>query len=92
MSSEAELLKYDDNDCVTVLKYPEFGHPTYVVLSCLRQKIGWIVIGETNVWADTEQAEAAVGYLARARYELDCEEHQVLGTSFPWSAEEAEKK
>jgi len=88
MSKNAELLKYTDNDCVTVLKYPEFHHPTYVVLSCLRQKIGWIVIGKTETWADTEQQLAAVGYLARTHYEMDCQENKILATSFPWSAQE----
>lgn len=88
MSKNAELLKYNDNDCVTVLKYPEFNHPTYVVLSCLRQKIGWIVIGKTDVWADTEQQLAAVGYLARTHYEMDCEENKIKATSFPWSAQD----
>jgi hypothetical protein len=84
MSDNAELLKYTDNDCVTVLKYPEFNHPTYVVLSCLRQKIGWIVIGKTNVWAETEQQLASVGYLARTHYEMDCKENKILATSFPF--------
>jgi len=88
MSKNAELLKYTDNDCVTVLKYPEFNHPTYVVLSCLRQRIGWIIIGKTDVWADTEQQLAAVGYLARTHYEMDCEENKILATSFNWSAQE----
>jgi hypothetical protein len=88
MSKNAELLKYNDNDCVTVLKYPEFHHPTYVVLSCLRQKIGWIVIGKTETWADTEQQLAAVGYLARTHYEMDCHENKILATSFPWSAQD----
>uniref|UniRef100_A0A6C0BNR5 Uncharacterized protein n=1 Tax=viral metagenome TaxID=1070528 RepID=A0A6C0BNR5_9ZZZZ len=88
MSKGAELLKYNDNDCVTVLPYREFGHPTYVVLSCLRQKIGWVIVGETDKWAETEQQEAAVGYVARTKYEMDCEENVILATSFKWSAAE----
>lgn len=86
MSKNTELLKYTENDCVTVLDYPEFGHPTYVVLSCLRQKIGWIIVGKTNEWAKTDQQKAAVGYLARTHYEMDCEENKIIATSFPWSA------
>jgi len=85
LSKNAELLKYNDNDCVTVLPYREFGHPTYVVLSCLRQKIGWVIVGKTDTWAKTEQEEAAVGYLARTKYEMDCEENQIIATSFSWS-------
>jgi hypothetical protein len=88
MSKNAHLLNYKDNDCVTIIDYPEFGHPTYVVLSCLHKKIGWIIIAKDNVWAKTEQQQAAVGYLARTLYEMDCEESHVLATSFPWSAQE----
>lgn len=87
MSKAASLLDRDDNDCVTVMPFREFGHPVYVVLSCLRQAIGWIMISETDVWAETEQQLAAVGYAARQRYELDCEQNDILATSFPWSCD-----
>lgn len=87
MSQDAHLLKYDDNDSVTVLPYNDlWSHPTYLVLSCLRQHIGWIVVAESPEWAHTEQQQAAVGYYARTMYEMDCHENKVVATSFAWSA------
>lgn len=88
MSQGVHLLSYDDNDCVTVMPFNDvWTHPTYVVLSCLRQKVGWVIVGESPVWAENEQQEAAVGYLARTRYEMDAQENKVVATSFPWSGQ-----
>lgn len=56
-----------------------------MVLSGLRQQVGWIVVGKTGKWAETDQELAAVGYLARTKYEMDCEENKLLATSFPWN-------
>lgn len=84
MSSDAILSERDDGDHVAVLAYRDlWPHPTYIVLSCLRQAIGWVIVGETPHWAETEQQEAAVGYLARTRYEMDCEENRVVAASWP---------
>lgn len=83
MSKNAHLLNYDDNDCVSVLPYRDYwAHPTYLVLSCLRQKVGWVIVGESPEWAATEQQEAAVGYLARTRYEMDCQENKIVAASW----------
>ena len=84
MCKEASLISYDNNDCVRYYPYREEfgGHPVYVILSVLGSKLGWIVVGKTRQWAETEQEEAAVGYLARTKYELDCEEQKVLATSW----------
>ena len=84
MCKDATLLSYDDNDCVTVLPYNDQWphHPVYIVLSTLRARLGWVVIGKTNKWAETDQELASVGYLARTNYELDCEEQNVIATSW----------
>lgn len=86
MSQEAELLKHDGADEVSVLPYNDiWTHPTFIVFSCLRQKIGWVIVGEDSVWPETEQQLASVGYAARQRAELDWEENKIIATSFEWS-------
>jgi len=88
MSKTAHLLNYQDWDCVAVQKIDDiYKHPVYMILSGLRQKIAWIVVGKTEKWAETDQELSAVGYLARTKYEMDCEENKIIATSFPWSAE-----
>ena len=83
LSQDAALVNHDGNDTVQVFSYQDlWSHPTYLVLSCLRQKIGWVVIAEGNKWAETEQESAAVGLVARTRYELDCQESTIVATSW----------
>ena len=82
MCAKAALLSYEDNDCVSVYPYKEWKYPVYVVLSVLRAKIGWIIVGATDQWAETDQQLAAVGYLGRTKYELDNEEHKIVASSF----------
>lgn len=83
MCDEATLVSCEDGDSVGVLPYQDMwpNHPTYIVLSCLRQKIGWVVITETEAWAETEQQKAAIGYAARTMYELDCHEKVIVASS-----------
>lgn len=83
MSQDAVLINYDDGDVVQVLPYQDlWSHPTYLIFSCLRQKIGWVIVSEGAQWAATEQQLAAVGYLARTRYELDAEQGEIIATSW----------
>ena len=92
MSAKAILCDQEAWECVRYLPCREYSHPTHVVLSCLGMKLGWVVIGETSVWPSTEQQEAAVGYVARTLYEMDCQENHIVATSFDWSAEKAAAK
>lgn len=88
MSQEAELLKHDGADDVQVLPYRDlWTHPTFVVLSCLRQKIGWVVIGTSDQWPENDDQLASVGYVARTNCELDWKENEIVATSFEWSGQ-----
>lgn len=91
-SKKAELESYDGNDKVGVVQIDEFEHPVYVVKTILGISLCIIVVAETNKAAETEQQLAAVGYLARAMYQMDCEENKVIAASFPWSAASAVMK
>lgn len=87
MCKDAVLSNHDDGDCVTVMEYRDlWTHPTFIVLSCLRQKLGWVVVAESSKWPETEQQSSAVGYLARTHYEMDCHEASIVATNFTWSA------
>ena len=88
MSSKAVLCDYKDWECTTYIPLLQFGYPTFCILSCLRQKIGWLIVGESPVWPKTEQQQAAVCYVGRMKYELDCQENKIIAASFSWSAEE----
>lgn len=82
-SREAYLIQFKNNDDVATIALPEFNHPVIMVLSCLGNQIGWIIVSESKVWPATDQQWAAVGYVARQRYELDCEQNHVIAASFP---------
>ncbi len=83
MSSRAILVDQDGGDDVIVYQYKDvWSHPTFVVLSCMRAKIGWVMVGDTAEWPKTEQQEAAIGYACRAAYELDCHENEIQAASF----------
>lgn len=85
MSSRATLADMDESDCVSYIPLREYGHPTFIVLSCLGPRIGWVIVSKSPHWPETEQQEAAVGYLGRTLYELDCKENKIVATSFEWS-------
>lgn len=87
LSREAHLIQYKNNDDVGCIELTEYGHPTYIVMSCLRYKIGWVIIGHTKEWASNDSQKAAICYLARQRYELDCEQNHIIATSFPFDLE-----
>jgi len=91
MSSKAILCDYKDWDCCGYYPIRELGHPSYIISSGLGTRLGWVIVGKTEKWPETEQQEAGVCYAARALYELDCQENHVVACSFPWSAEDAKK-
>jgi hypothetical protein len=84
MSREAYLIQFKNNDDVGTICLSEFGHPTYIVMSCLQYKIGWVIVGKTKQWATKDNELAAIGYLARTMYEMDCEQNHIIATSFPY--------
>lgn len=86
-SRKAELETFDGNDKVGVYRIDEFSHPTYIIKTILQERLCIIVVGETKIEALSEQQLAAVGYLGRAKYQMDCEENKIIATSFPWSAQ-----
>lgn len=92
LSREAHLIQYKNNDDVGCIPLTEYGHPTYIVMSCLRHKIGWIIIGHTKEWASNDSQTAAICYLGRQRYELDCEQNHIIATSFPYDLEKLKPK
>jgi hypothetical protein len=85
MSERAILVDQDGADDVIVYQYRDvWSHPTFVVLSCMRAKIGWVMVGDTDKWPENEQQEAAIGYACRAAYEMDCHENAILKKGPGW--------
>lgn len=90
LSRECHIIQYKNNDEVGIIEVTEMGHPCFIVTSCMKQKIGWAIVGQSEKWPETEQQSAAVGYTARAKYELDCHENKIIAASFPYKVKDAE--
>lgn len=88
MSEDSILSDHDSGDDVRVIEYRDiWEHPTFVVLSGLGTRIGWVVIAGSNNprWPETEDESRQVGLCARTLYELDCKESHIVATNFTWS-------
>lgn len=88
MSNDSILSDRDDGDEVAVYALRDlWTHPTFMVLSPLRQALGWVVVADTKDchWPTNDDESKQVGYLARTLYELDCRESSIIATNFTWS-------